>query len=49
LFRRCADNNIIFFVIGLFIPLAEQTSLISDIGRIVIQQTAKQITNCTAY
>ncbi|MCW8038961.1 MULTISPECIES: EAL domain-containing protein [Acinetobacter] len=28
---------------GLFIPLAEQTSLISDIGRIVIQQTAKQI------
>ncbi|OTG68212.1 histidine kinase [Acinetobacter sp. ANC 4470] len=26
-----------------FIPLAEQTSLISDIGRIVIQQTAKQI------
>jgi len=29
----------------LFIPLAEQTSLISDIGRIVIQQTAKQIRN----
>lgn len=28
---------------GLFIPLAEQTSLISDIGRLVIQQTAKQI------
>ncbi|RKG48953.1 EAL domain-containing protein [Acinetobacter cumulans] len=28
---------------NLFIPLAEQTSLISDIGRIVIQQTAKQI------
>lgn len=28
---------------ALFIPLAEQTSLISDIGRIVIQQTAKQI------
>ena len=28
---------------GLFIPLAEQTSLISDIGRIVIQQTTKQI------
>ncbi len=28
---------------GLFIPLAEQTSLISDIGRIVIHQTAKQI------
>ncbi|MFV5404174.1 EAL domain-containing protein [Acinetobacter sp. 228] len=27
----------------LFIPLAEQTSLISDIGRLVIQQTAKQI------
>ena len=26
-----------------FIPLAERTSLISDIGRIVIQQTAKQI------
>ena len=30
---------------NLFIPLAEQTSLISDIGRIVIQQTAKQIRN----
>ncbi|AXY56180.1 EAL domain-containing protein [Acinetobacter chinensis] len=28
---------------NMFIPLAEQTSLISDIGRIVIQQTAKQI------
>lgn len=28
---------------NLFIPLAEQTSLISDIGRIVIQQTRKQI------
>jgi len=28
---------------GLFIPLAEQTSLISEIGRLVIQQTAKQI------
>ena len=28
---------------GLFIPIAEQTTLISDIGRIVIQQTAKQI------
>ncbi|WP_436915196.1 EAL domain-containing protein [Acinetobacter gandensis] len=28
---------------GLFIPLAEQTSLISDIGRIVLQKTAKQI------
>lgn len=28
---------------GLFIPVAEQTTLISDIGRIVIQQTAKQI------
>ena len=28
---------------NLFIPLAEQTSLISDIGRIVIQQTAKRI------
>ena len=27
----------------LFIPIAEQTSLISDIGRVVIQQTAKQI------
>src|SRR5690606_32557436 len=28
---------------GLFVPLAEQTSLISDIGRLVIQQTAQQI------
>ena len=28
---------------NLFIPIAEQTSLISDIGRVVIQQTAKQI------
>ena len=28
---------------NLFIPLAEQTSLISDIGKIVIQQTAQQI------
>ncbi|MCO8108624.1 EAL domain-containing protein [Acinetobacter indicus] len=28
---------------GLFIPIAEQTSLISEIGHIVIQQTAKQI------
>ncbi len=28
---------------NMFIPLAEQTSLISDIGRIVIQPTAKQI------
>lgn len=28
---------------SLFIPQAEQTSLISDIGRIVIQQTARQI------
>ncbi|ANF82219.1 histidine kinase [Acinetobacter sp. NCu2D-2] len=28
---------------GMFIPLAEQTSLISEIGRLVIQQTAKQI------
>lgn len=28
---------------GLFIPLAEQTSLISEIGRLVIQQTARQI------
>lgn len=28
---------------SLFIPLAEQTSLISEIGRIVIQQTAKQL------
>ena len=28
---------------GLFIPMAEKTSLISDIGRIVILQTAKQI------
>lgn len=28
---------------GLFIPLAEKTSLISDLGRIVILQTAKQI------
>lgn len=27
----------------LFIPLAEQTSLISEIGRLVIQQTARQI------
>lgn len=27
----------------LFIPLAEQTSLISDIGKIVLEQTAKQI------
>lgn len=28
---------------GMFIPLAEQTSLISDIGRLVIQQTTKQL------
>ncbi|WP_180034411.1 MULTISPECIES: EAL domain-containing protein [unclassified Acinetobacter] len=28
---------------GLFIPLAEQTSLISDIGRFVLQKTAQQI------
>ena len=28
---------------NLFIPIAEQTSLISDIGRVVIQQTAQQI------
>ena len=28
---------------NLFIPLAEQTSLISDIGKIVIKETAKQI------
>ena len=28
---------------GLFIPVAEQTTLISDIGRIVIQHTAQQI------
>jgi len=28
---------------GMFIPLAEQTSMISEIGQLVIQQTAKQI------
>lgn len=28
---------------GMFIPLAEQTSLISEIGRLVIRETAKQI------
>ena len=33
---------------GLFIPLAEQTSLISEIGRIVIQQTSKQIRSWNA-
>jgi EAL domain-containing protein (putative c-di-GMP-specific phosphodiesterase class I) len=27
----------------MFIPLAEQTSMISEIGQLVIQQTAKQI------
>lgn len=32
---------------GLFIPLAEQTTLISDIGRIVIQETAQQIRRWT--
>jgi diguanylate cyclase (GGDEF)-like protein/PAS domain S-box-containing protein len=33
---------------SLFIPLAEQTSLISEIGRIVIQQTSKQIRSWNA-